>query len=60
MSKKNFHLKILKCIECGEEFPFDVHEQEFFDKMGYVDPKRCPHCRYLRKKFMHGGNNNVR
>lgn len=38
----------LKCWECGNRFLFEVGEQQFYKKMGFQDPKRCPECRMQR------------
>jgi len=47
----NFKPKILRCVECGEEFVFTVDAQEYFAERGYTeDPKRCKHCYVQRKR----------
>ncbi|WP_040979505.1 RQC-minor-1 family DNA-binding protein [Oceanobacillus jeddahense] len=38
----------VKCWECGDRFLFSVGEQQFYRKMGFHDPKRCPECRMER------------
>lgn len=44
-----FQTKILKCKECGNEFPFTVGEQEYFERKGLMNqPKRCKECRGKR------------
>jgi CxxC-x17-CxxC domain-containing protein len=41
--------RILKCIDCGEEFVFTAGEQLFFhDKQFKNDPKRCKQCKAKR------------
>lgn len=35
----------IECIECGEQFPFTARGKEFFERMGFVKPKRCAGCR---------------
>jgi len=41
--------KILKCIDCGNDFIFAAGEQLFFhDKQFKNDPKRCKHCKAKR------------
>ena len=40
---------LLKCWECGERFTFTVGEQQFYKRMGFTEPKRCPKCREKRK-----------
>ena len=38
--------KVLRCIDCGEEFVFSAGEQLFFaDKGLRNDPKRCKTCK---------------
>jgi len=41
--------KTLTCIDCGEDFIFNVGEQEFFEEKGFSEPKRCKDCREKRK-----------
>ncbi|WP_245183503.1 zinc-ribbon domain containing protein [Lentibacillus salicampi] len=38
----------LRCIECGNYFTFSVGEQRFYQRMGFVHPRRCPSCREQR------------
>lgn len=41
--------RLLKCIDCGQEFVFSAGEQEFFqEKQFQHDPKRCKRCKSLR------------
>ena len=35
----------LECIQCQSEFEYSVVEQEYHERMGFDDPKRCPFCR---------------
>lgn len=42
--------KILKCLDCDEEFIFTLGEQEFFESNQFQEPKRCPACRRARKQ----------
>lgn len=38
--------KILKCVDCGEEFVFSAGEQIFFrDKQFKHEPKHCKKCK---------------
>ncbi|MFD1067473.1 RQC-minor-1 family DNA-binding protein [Oceanobacillus locisalsi] len=39
----------IKCWECGNRFLFSIGEQQFYRKMGFHDPKRCPECRMERE-----------
>ncbi len=42
--------KIKTCKDCNEEFTFTVGEQEFYEKMGFVnEPVRCASCRNAKK-----------
>lgn len=41
--------KVIKCQDCGEEFIFNEGEQEFYNKKGLTEPKRCKSCREKRK-----------
>jgi CxxC-x17-CxxC domain-containing protein len=41
---------MISCLDCGQEFPFTVGEQEFYAQRGFTEaPKRCPGCRASRK-----------
>jgi CxxC-x17-CxxC domain-containing protein len=45
----DFTDKILKCVDCGNEFVFTAGEQLFFhDKQFKNNPKRCKHCKAKR------------
>jgi CxxC-x17-CxxC domain-containing protein len=44
-----YHDKVLKCGECGEEFVFAAGEQKFFADKGFKnEPKRCKNCKATR------------
>ena len=50
--------KILKCLDCGNDFVFTAGEQLFFhDKQFKNDPKRCKQCKIKR---VAGTGNGVR
>jgi CxxC-x17-CxxC domain-containing protein len=43
--------KVLRCIDCGEEFVFSAGEQQFFaDKGLRNDPKRCKPCKLKKNE----------
>ena len=38
--------RVLKCVECGEEFVFSAGEQLFYADKGFRnEPKRCKSCK---------------
>lgn len=39
-----------KCKECNDEYIISIEEQKFYDERRLTYPKRCYHCRQLRKK----------
>jgi CxxC-x17-CxxC domain-containing protein len=42
--------RLIKCVDCGEEFTFTVGEQEFYRDHGLTNaPTRCKRCREARK-----------
>jgi DNA-directed RNA polymerase subunit RPC12/RpoP len=41
--------KIIKCIDCGQEFVWTVGEQEFYQSKALQAPTRCPVCRAIFK-----------
>jgi CxxC-x17-CxxC domain-containing protein len=44
-----FQDKVLKCIDCGNDFIFTAGEQLFFhDKQFKNEPKRCKSCKSKR------------
>jgi CxxC-x17-CxxC domain-containing protein len=48
-----FQDKILKCIDCGEDFVFTAGEQLFFhDKQFKNEPKRCKACKGKRAQVL--------
>jgi endogenous inhibitor of DNA gyrase (YacG/DUF329 family) len=42
--------KIIKCIECAQDFAWTVGEQEFYQQKGLKPPVRCPICRAAFKE----------
>jgi DNA-directed RNA polymerase subunit RPC12/RpoP len=41
--------KTLHCLDCGKEFVFSAHEQEFYASKGLTnEPLRCKDCRDAR------------
>jgi len=51
MSEDKLQDKFLICIDCGEEFVFDIAAQEYFIEKGWLeDPKRCKMCYKKHKK----------
>jgi CxxC-x17-CxxC domain-containing protein len=49
--------KLIKCVDCGEEFPFTAGEQAFYREHGLTHaPTRCKRCRETRK----GGRSEAR
>ena len=50
-----FQDKVLKCIDCGNEFIFTAGEQLFFhDKQFKNEPKRCKGCKSKRTSSLGG------
>ena len=48
--------RVIKCVDCGEEFTFTVGEQEFYRDRGLTNaPTRCKTCREKRKGQRGGG-----
>ena len=44
-----FQDRVLKCVDCGEDFIFTAGEQLFFhDKQFKNEPKRCKACKTKR------------
>jgi CxxC-x17-CxxC domain-containing protein len=55
-----YHDKVLKCSECGQEFVFTAGEQMFFADKGFKnEPKRCKDCKAKRSQSPGQGTNNV-
>jgi CxxC-x17-CxxC domain-containing protein len=45
-----FQDRVLKCADCGAEFPFTASEQQFFEERGFHSPpRRCRECRKTRR-----------
>ena len=48
--------RVIKCVDCGEDFTFTVGEQEFYRDHGLTNaPTRCKRCRESRKGPRSGG-----
>jgi CxxC-x17-CxxC domain-containing protein len=44
-----FSDRVLKCVDCGNEFVFTAGEQLFFHEKQFTnDPKRCKQCKAKR------------
>lgn len=41
--------KVIKCLDCAQEFAFTADEQEYYRTHQLVDPVRCPMCRAAYK-----------
>ena len=49
--------RVIKCVDCGEDFTFTVGEQEFYRDHGLTNvPTRCKRCRENRKGQRGGGH----
>ncbi|MGA2988911.1 MAG: zinc-ribbon domain containing protein [Candidatus Korobacteraceae bacterium] len=52
-----FRDKVLKCIDCGQDFVFTAGEQLFFhDKQFKNEPKRCKSCKAKRAQTLGVGH----
>lgn len=40
---------IIVCCDCGEDFTFDIGEQDYYKKNNLVYPKRCKACRKIKR-----------
>ena len=36
---------LIACVQCGKDFNWSEEDQEFYEKMVFTKPRRCPHCR---------------
>jgi CxxC-x17-CxxC domain-containing protein len=53
--------RILKCVDCGNDFVFTAGEQLFFhDKQFKNDPKRCKNCKSKRTSGTSGSRPETR
>ena len=41
---------IIRCKDCKTEFIFSFGEYDWFKRKGYNAPKRCSHCREIKKR----------
>ena len=39
----------IQCKDCQQNFEFTEKEQKFYQKKGFVTPKRCKACRKIKK-----------
>lgn len=44
--------KIKQCIQCGSAFRFSLLDQMRYRDNNWSEPKRCSHCRELKRKHM--------
>lgn len=40
----------ISCKDCNKVFPMNRKEVQWYSRMGYPLPKRCPECRKKRRK----------
>ena len=45
---------LLKCGDCGRDFPWTGREQEFFRARDFPPPKRCKECRQANRQRFPG------
>ncbi len=46
-----FQDRVLRCVDCGQEFTWGVEDQEYFHEQGFAnEPKRCLPCRRAKKQ----------
>lgn len=50
---------VIVCCDCGEEFTFDVGEQDYYKKNNLYFPKRCKSCRKIKKNQVEEGEGSV-
>lgn len=41
--------KVLKCVDCKEDFVFSGKDQKFYEQKKFSEPKRCKPCREANK-----------
>jgi len=39
----------LKCVDCSNDFIFEVGEQRYYKERSLLTPHRCPSCRKLKR-----------
>ena len=51
----HFKDKIIRCVDCGNDFVFTAGEQAFFNgkRPPLSEPKRCKACRDHRRQTIH-------
>lgn len=42
--------KTLQCSECSQNFVWTAGEQDFFQRRGFQQPKRCKECRTKKQQ----------
>lgn len=42
--------KIIKCVDCSQEFAWTAGEQDFYQEKELKPPQRCPICRSIHKQ----------
>lgn len=43
--------KMIRCIQCGNNFEFSNEKALFFESKGWAEPKRCKQCNSLKKSL---------
>ena len=51
---------LLRCGDCGRDFPWTWREQEFFRERDFPPPKRCKECRQANRQRFPGEHGSPR
>lgn len=46
--------KQITCRDCGADFVFTAGEQDFYQSKQFAEPKRCAHCRRVKREMRDG------
>lgn len=45
-----FQDRSLTCVDCGNDFVWTAKDQDFFQRKGFQQPKRCKDCRTKKQQ----------
>ena len=49
--RQKFNDMTLVCADCGHDFTWAAGEQNYYQRSGLAQPKRCPHCRQTKREL---------
>lgn len=53
---EKYHDRMITCIDCNGGFAFSAGEQDYYNRAGFKEPKRCKPCAAKRRASFESGD----